>query len=421
MTKNEDMVEIPATLTPQSHDAYLSVSGGEPLIFHCHHYNIVLQQSIEDAAAQLGGEEFLREAAAIVAFEQLNESFGKIDVEERLKIVSEIFRVQGFGLLKFETMNEQGGVATLKDSHYGLGFASRTPRRKTPACFFPTGFIEGALGAIYGGGAGAYSAQETSCVAVSGGDCRIEIHRRAEPQELSRSPGVGGVPKSLPERNPLASNIDEDAILAALATLPLVGDDEGQIPAFGVLLTRHYANYYNRISCELLTRLQDKADFLKEAAREVLREAGHVCAFNTFGGIMESPEWEGLIQPMIKERSDWVSGIVACINALGWGRWTVTSLDEGKSLTVRVDGSYESNYFRAACKIDDAPQCHFCCGAVAGIMNLLYIGDITHAPELSPEYYKTLFSGPKSFRARETQCRSQGHEYCEFVATPQSY
>ncbi len=60
-----------------------------------------------------------------------------------------------------------------------------------------------------------------------------------------------------------------------------------------------------------------------DVAAELFIEAGHACAFNTFGGIMTSAEWDALVLPMLKTREDWVFGMVGCVNALGWGTWKV--------------------------------------------------------------------------------------------------
>ncbi len=43
-------------------------------------------------------------------------------------------------------------------------------------------------------------------------------------------------------------SIDERAIISAVGGLPLVGNEEGLMPEFGLYLTRHDADYYNRAS-----------------------------------------------------------------------------------------------------------------------------------------------------------------------------
>ncbi len=208
--------------------------------------------------------------------------------------------------------------------------------------------------------------------------------------------------------------VDGSAVTAAVGTLPLVGNEEGLIPAFGLYLTRHYAEYYNEISYAFLHEAAKAGD--ADAARAALVEAGHICAFNTFGGIMLSQEWEAVVKPMIDSREDWVHGIVAVINALGWGVWRVESLTADEELKVTVANSYESTgYLAARGQSDVGPVCFLATGGTAGIMNLLYHGDITERPALTPEYYSKLFGGEGGFAAEEVACRATGAERCEFL------
>ena len=63
------------------------------------------------------------------------------------------------------------------------------------------------------------------------------------------------------------------------------------------------------------------------------------------------------------------------------------------------------------------PTCLLATGGVAGIMNLLYHGDILARPALTAEYYEQLFHGGDQFRAREIECRALGADRCVFEAT----
>lgn len=217
--------------------------------------------------------------------------------------------------------------------------------------------------------------------------------------------------------NQFTTGIDEATIVSALAAMPIVGNEQGSIPAFGVYLTRMYADYYNKISYRFEQALE--AAFGNEGrgiATPLLVEAGNVCAFNTFGGIMKSDEWYGLVEPMCAAREDWVHGMVAVINALGWGKWQVTDLVPNERLTIRILNSYESEGYLKHFGKTDRPTCYLATGGVSGIMNLLYQGDITKRPELTPDYYAEVFQSPASFGAVEHKCRSKGDPYCEFEA-----
>lgn len=211
-------------------------------------------------------------------------------------------------------------------------------------------------------------------------------------------------------------SVDREAVVAAVGTLPLVGNEEGLIPAFGLYLTRHYAGYYNRVSYEYLHSARARGEEMEAAARRALIEAGHVCAFNTFGGIMLSQEWEAVLGPMLESREDWVHGIVAVIDALGWGVWDVEALTPGEELRVSIANSYESTGYLAEYGGAEGSCCFLATGGVAGVMNLIYHGDILARPALTPEYYAKLFGAEGHFTAEEVACRAAGAERCEVVA-----
>jgi hypothetical protein len=212
--------------------------------------------------------------------------------------------------------------------------------------------------------------------------------------------------------------VDNDAIVSAVSGLPLRGNEEGLIPGFGLYLTRHFAGFYNRVSYAYLHRAEATSVSAAQKARDALVEAGHICAFNTFGGIMLSQEWEAVVMPMIENREDWVRGIVGVVNALGWGVWTVSALVGGERLEVTIANSYESHgYLHDYGRRESGGVCLLAQGGVAGIMNLLYHGDITTRPALDTAYYQRLFSGSGRFIAREVACRASGASECRFVAT----
>lgn len=216
-------------------------------------------------------------------------------------------------------------------------------------------------------------------------------------------------------------SIDESSIIAAVGSLPLLGNEEGLMPAFGLYLTRHYAEYYNRASFAYLLEAERMGGESADRARVALTEAGHVCAFNTFGGIMISQEWEAVVAPMIESRDDWVRGIVSVVNALGWGRWRVDTLSNDE-LRVSIENTYEADGYLAlhGARTNPAGVCFLATGGVAGIMNLIHFGDITSKPALTPTYYREIFEGDRRFFATETACRASGAPRCEFVARRRS-
>ena len=399
------------------HGSFLS--GGEPLVFHCHHYNIALQQVIEECLPD-DHAALLTDAATEVVVPQLSAilaSNGQLRTfAERLSAASEISRRLGFGVLEL-TGDDSGGTATMPRSHYSYGWRSKYGRRGIPTCWFHSGFAAAAFAAAAGLPAGSFQATETQCAAVDGECCRFTISRCATPRPLPRSVGEGRPPTVLAPPIGVTGNVDSPAIISALSKLPIEGNEEGLIPAFGVYLTRHYANYYNRVCYDFAQKLSEQDPALSEPARLALIEAGHRCAFNTFGGISQSVEWEALIQPMCKDKADWFHGIVACVNAFGWGAWRTTELVPGERAVVEVFGSYESNGRLAMYGPSQQGTCFLHMGGVAGLMNLLWVGDLTARPTLDAAYYDQIYTQPESFACEEIRCRSKGDDRCTFVST----
>ncbi len=375
--------------------------GGEPMLFHCHHYNTFLQRSIQDAS-YIESRPYLIGAAAEVAYAQLVRLFqseGADDVNRRNELASELYRWAGFGTVDLSAIGESGGRVESKSSHYARAWSEKFGSSDEPVCLFPSGWIAGAAAAIHGKPLGSYSVQHTSCAAQPGKDtCLFEVQAGEANYDVFESVGAGEVGEHEQRPRP-ENNIDEEGIYEALTAMEIAGDKDGIIPAFGVYLTRHYANYYNRISFETLRAME--AAFGPDgydATRPLFVEAGHVCAFNTFGGIMTSPEWNALIRPTCKTDADWVHGMVACVNTLGWGRWNVEELSPTEAV-FSIQDDYESVGYRAMYGTPERPISFLAEGAAAGIMNLVYRGEVMSSPEFTPEYYDHLFRQTDVFRA----------------------
>lgn len=394
-----------------------AVLGGEPQVFHCHHYNCVLQRTLLDPA-DIQMKAVLVDAAAEVVFSQLQKMVKKGEpASQRLSEFADIFRVLGFGVLELNHITEKGGRVIAPFSHYGFGFLTKWGRQDSPACYFNSGFIEAAAAAAFDKPLGSYRCIEKECIAQGADACRFDLTVETKARAISKSVGTGNCDAKVSPRK-LTNQVDEEGIITAVSGMELVGNEEGYIPAFGVYLTRHYANYYNRISYEFEMRSRKvRGNEIDPVILPLLVEAGHICAFNTLGGIMKSPEWYQLIHPSLKSREDWMHGIFAVMNALGWGVWRIAELNPNERLVARVYNSYESNgYLAMKYPKSDHGICYLATGATAGLANLLYTGDITVKPELNDDYYKKLFRNPHTFTAKEVKCRGKGDPFCEIVA-----
>ncbi|MEN9222015.1 MAG: hypothetical protein Q6M04_06215, partial [Thermostichus sp. BF3_bins_97] len=220
-------------------------------------------------------------------------------------------------------------------------------------------------------------------------------------------------PQPLPDPK---TSVDYDAVNEALWSLPLMGDETGQIRAFNVLLTRMPANFYNRIQYRFLEALRQVNPELLGVGQDLIRESGHVCVFYTFGNIMESVEWESLVLPMIQSDTDWIHGGYAVASSLGWGRWQAVEVTSNQDCRVVIDGNYEANYFLASHPDWHEPACYFAQGAVPAMMNIVYNGKVAEKPTLDQAFYNRLFQRGGVFQGSEVKAREKGDPWCEFTA-----
>ena len=390
--------------------------GGEPLVFHCNHYNYWLQHTLR-LNPDVDMDEVIVAAAEEAAYAQLGAISAELelgDAAARLAMAGDVFSQQGFGVIDFSGASDEGGTVRTPVSHYGdMLKAACEGEIKRRQNLFDEGFAAAALAIANGRPAGSYVATKVECKSVGASEGRFEFALRPEPLALPKSPGQGHH-ESLELPSPAeGTSVDEPAILQALAGLDFSGNEEGLTPRFGVILTHHYSNFYNRAAFEFARRMSELG--MADMADDLLVEAGHRCAFNTFGGIMTSAEWEAVVQPQCATREDWIHGIVAVVNALGWGVWRVHELTPD-SLTIRIYDDYEGSAHRGMHGNASRPMNHLAQGGVAGLMNLVYVGDILAKPALDAALYERVFEHEDRFVAKTTQSLSMGAGFTEIVA-----
>lgn len=386
----------------------------EPLVFHCNFYNYFLQKTLL-LDESLHMEAVITDAACSSAHALLVEAARELDLAPaaRITLAQDTFAQLGFGTIDLGAVTESGGLVRLPVSHYGqcLRVASGAEFAR-PQTYFDAGFAAAAAAMIHDLPAHSFSARIEACQAMGAPEGRIVLAPHSR-EPLFPSCGQGAHTPDPPPPPWSESNIDEPQILAALATLDFAGNEEGLIPRFGVMLTHHFANFYNRISFEFIRRME--ATGLLDPAEELLVEGGLRCGFHTFGGIMTSGEWDAVVRPQCKTREDWVHGMVACVNALGWGLWRVHELTDNR-LVMRIYDDYESSgwvgmYGKAA-----RPVSYLAAGGVAGIMNLIHSGDIASKPLLDFDAYVRMFESERRFLPRHVASMAMGHPYTEIVA-----
>ena len=307
----------------------------------------------------------------------------------------------------------RGDDVRVRVSHYGLCLSVAAGAEFTqPQTWFDAGYAAAAVEFIRGLPPGALESEILACQALGAPEGIIRTKPRGTALAWT-SPGVGEHTSVIAPAPNAATNVDEAGILAALATLDFAGNEEGLIPRFGVMLTRHFANFYNRISFEFVRRMEDAG--LLEAAEELLIEGGLRCAFHTFGGIMTSGEWDAVVRPQCKTDLDWAHGMVACVNALGWGTWRAIEASPQR-LVVRIFDDYESTGWRGMFGKASRPISYLAEGGVRGLAELVFNGGIQNKPELDKELYLRLFESPDRFQTRTTRSFAGGDPYTEIIA-----
>jgi hypothetical protein len=150
--------------------------GEARLVFHCHHYNLSLQRTVEDALGYDVANDVQRAAAAEAARRMLAVPFAGLQtLDARLAYAKSLFAELGFGVADLAGLDGQGGRVVLHNSHYAVGRRSKWGVSERPACAFPTGFWAGALASAAQVGAERVLAEEKQCAAMGSRSCEIAI------------------------------------------------------------------------------------------------------------------------------------------------------------------------------------------------------------------------------------------------------
>jgi hypothetical protein len=379
---------------------------GEPLVYHCNFYNYWLQKTVL-LVDGLGMEEVIQDAAASSVYSCLT-GLGGTDSGQ----AEALFSALGFGLIDLSSVTADGGPVTTSVSHYGqcLDVAAGAPFAK-PQSRFDAGFAAGAGAWAHGRSSSGFRAAIQACMSVGADQGRISLVGRA-PTEFMTTYGMGN-PGSVERAPETWAAIAQERVDEAVHGLELAGNEEGLIPRFGVMLTQHFAHFYNRLSYEFLRRMSHTG--MRMAGEHLLIDAGYRCAFHTFGGIFNSPEWDALMTPLVQSREAGAHALASIVSALGWGQWRLVEISDRRAV-LRLYDDYESLGFRAMYGVASRPVAFLAAGGLGGLMNLLYLGDILDKPDLDSGYFERVFEHPDAFNVHQTKSIAMGDDYSEIVA-----
>lgn len=152
--------------------------GGARLVFHCHHYNISLQRTLDDALGAEVSRALQRDAAARSSHRLLSELFAKEPTEgfeARSRRALELFASLGFGSIEPAALLPEGSEVRLLTSHYALGWRSKFGPAPAPVCHFAVGYLRAALAHAADIAIERVVADECACGAVVEGACVIKV------------------------------------------------------------------------------------------------------------------------------------------------------------------------------------------------------------------------------------------------------
>lgn len=146
--------------------------GGSRLVFHCHHYNVFLQRSLEDALGERAVR-IQRNAACEAARTTLERVFAEAPdetLEAKLARAAATFGALGFGRADVSGLGALGGKVRISPSHYAVGWISKLGPAPRAVDHFATGFFRGALCAAAGLAPERVEAEQVACASMREGD-----------------------------------------------------------------------------------------------------------------------------------------------------------------------------------------------------------------------------------------------------------
>jgi hypothetical protein len=366
-----------------------------PYVYHCHHYNLFHDQTIDDALGEAEGLR-VRTTAAHNAFRELLAAVftkaGAITPAERISLASEVFAWMGQGKLSL-SVSAGGGGARSASLHYGYAwrekYGSRV-KRTEPADAVAAGFAAAATELAFDLPAHAMAVVEHKCLAARDAECEFAL---------------------TPATNHAAKPPVDEAIVRRHVVPPMRGVDEDRI----VFVAAHLPGYYNETVYEAVHRVERTMADSVPAIEALMREAGQVCVFSTFGNVLLSPEWEGLVGPPTGVPTDVISFCTAIARGLGFGHWLISEYQPHKRLVIQCTSTYEVPFYRARYGLAKKPRSYFVQGAALAFMVLAESVKWTERPQLTNNYYVELFRSKPRYRVEQTKCLMRGDAISELV------
>lgn len=346
--------------------------GNERMAVHCHRYNHFLHQALYDLDPEWAIVQ-MESAARALGFRLAND-LAKLPEWQALspsKFAGTIVMELGFGrIVNLQALPDEGSSIEfgVVGSHFGHQ-PIMDHGEPMPSCAFTGGLVAGILAHRAGQPISKVQSEELECEAAGADNCTFRITNGIESAVMTLPVNHWQAPPPPEPAGPRPHKAAAE-ILAGFCELPVKADAAGQIPAFGVFIAFQSAAYYAAMSAAYVRHAtrDGRIPQLAKRARNMLVEAGHVCAFFTLGGIVRSVEWQAFAVPHLSDSNDPGEVVTACMAlapALGWGQWTPL---QPAGLNVHVGSGYEHALFSQAGL--PSPTSDFARGAISGLLNI---------------------------------------------------
>jgi hypothetical protein len=168
-------INWPEKFARKGHEIFLS---GLPIALHCHHYNMNLQKTLESSLGKNGSWLIYQaaEESSYYGFTFILKNHPKITtIKSKLELAATSYQYCGLGIINFTQIGQEGGRIVSPHSHHVTGWLAKFGKRETPGCFFPRGWIAGALAVIYDKHIGYYRVEELECKMSIAQECVFEV------------------------------------------------------------------------------------------------------------------------------------------------------------------------------------------------------------------------------------------------------
>ncbi|HSK02179.1 MAG TPA: 4-vinyl reductase [Kofleriaceae bacterium] len=393
------------------HVEHRRLIAGTEMIVNCEHYMSRLQSVVEGTPG-VDGKAIFKQAAERAAAASLARLFGEhTPTAEKLSRIAAYYSSVGLGKLHLDQL--ASGVVEQSSSSFVKGWNASFPGEDRKICSYTEGFLQGAYHAVYGE---AVDVREATCMHAGAHRCRFEIRRGRtapvlpirmldqESYRRARKASPGGHARLTSE------TVDGAAITAGvLEHMPLIGDERGLCGVFiqddgsaGAHLSSVPVDFFALLFADYHRQMTALGRAVE--ARVRLIGAVESCSYFTWGKVLGSREWRGMIAPMVKHTEDQLHGLVALANVLGRGAWAVVELRRGERLEMESYNNYEAESFARLDFEPGACSCSTMSGTATAYMNLVY-----PSHELNT-------AGIGDFKTTEVSCIARGDDRCRFVS-----